>query len=59
MKNNMTRILALLLLLPLQGIGKENVIQCANLIYAGNQTSRCFSDQFLTSVQKDTGIATE
>jgi hypothetical protein len=50
---------ALLLMLASVGQAKENVIQCANLIYAGNQTSRCFSDQFLTSVQKDTGIATE
>ena len=38
---------------------KENSIQCANLIYAGNHTSRCFSDAFLTAVQKDTDIATE
>jgi hypothetical protein len=38
---------------------KENVIQCANLIYAGNHTSRCFSDEFLSAVQKQTTIATE
>lgn len=38
---------------------KENSIQCANLIYGGNHTSRCFSDAFLTAVQKDTEIATE
>jgi hypothetical protein len=38
---------------------KENPIQCANLIYGGNHTSRCFSDAFLTAVQKDTDIATE
>ena len=41
------------------GIAKENVIQCANLIYAGNHTSRCFSDEFLSAVQKQTTIATE
>jgi hypothetical protein len=38
---------------------KDNVIQCANLIYAGTQTSRCFSDQFLSAVQRDAGIPTE
>lgn len=38
---------------------KESAIQCANLIYGGNHTSRCFSDAFLTAVQKDTEIATE
>jgi hypothetical protein len=35
---------------------KEGVIHCANLIYAGVQTSRCFSDDFLSTVQKETGI---
>jgi hypothetical protein len=40
-------------------LAKEGVIQCANLIYAGNRTSRCFSDAFLTAVQKKTEIATE
>ncbi len=39
--------------------GKEGTIQCANLIYGGNHTSRCFSDQFLTAVQKQTTIPTE
>jgi len=39
--------------------GKENVIQCANLIYGGNHTSKCFSDEFLSAVQKETTIATE
>lgn len=38
---------------------KEGVIQCANLIYGGNHTSRCFSDEFLSAVQKETTIATE
>lgn len=54
-------VLSFVLLLVLCPVGhaKENVIQCANLIYAGNQTSRCFSDEFLSSVQKETGIATE
>jgi hypothetical protein len=51
-------IVTIMLSLCSMTIAKENVIQCANLIYAGNQTSRCFSDQFLSSVQKKTGIAT-
>ena len=38
---------------------KEGVIQCANLIYGGTHTSRCFSDEFLSAVQKQTTIATE
>ncbi len=38
---------------------KENAIQCANLIYGGTHTSRCFSDQFLSSVQQKTTIPTE
>ena len=38
---------------------KEGAIQCANLVYGGSQTSRCFSDEFLSAVQRDTTIATE
>ena len=38
---------------------KDGVIQCANLIYGGNHTSRCFSDEFLSAVQRETTIATE
>jgi hypothetical protein len=38
---------------------KEGVIQCANLIYGGNHTSKCFSDEFLSQVQKKTTIPTE
>lgn len=37
----------------------NGVIQCANLIYAGTQTSRCFSDEFLSSIQKKTSVVTE
>ena len=50
---------ALLFLAALTVLAKDNVIQCANLIYGGNHTSRCFSDAFLSSVQKETTIATE
>lgn len=38
---------------------KEGTIQCANLIYGGTHTSRCFSDEFLSVVQKETTIPTE
>lgn len=38
---------------------KDDAIQCANLIYAGNNTSRCFSDEFLSTIQRKTAIATE
>ncbi len=34
-------------------------VQCANLIYGGTHTSRCFSDEFLSAVQKETTISTE
>jgi uncharacterized protein DUF4159 len=37
---------------------KEDVVQCGNLIFAGNNTSRCFSDEFLSAIQKQTSIAT-
>ncbi|MCC5788216.1 MAG: DUF4159 domain-containing protein [Opitutales bacterium] len=36
-----------------------NSIQCANLVYGGTHTSRCFSDEFLTQMQEITGINTE
>ncbi len=38
---------------------KEAAVRCANLIYAGTQTSRCFSDEFLSAVQRESTIATE
>ncbi len=52
---------ALCLLVVFCGIAwaKEGVIRCANLIYGGTHTSRCFSDEFLSSVQRKTTIATE
>ena len=37
---------------------KDDVVQCGNLIFAGNNTSRCFSDEFLSALQKETSIAT-
>ena len=38
---------------------KDAAIRCANLIYAGTQTSLCFSDEFLSAVQRESTIATE
>ena len=35
------------------------LVRAGNLIYAGDQTSVCFSDRFLTTVQTDAGINTE
>jgi hypothetical protein len=45
------------LALPLAA--KEGAVECGNLIYAGTRTSRCFSDEFLTTVQQKTSISTE
>ena len=50
-------ILSLALILPLAA--KEGAVECGNLIYAGTRTSKCFSDEFLTTVQQKTSIATE
>ncbi len=36
----------------------DEVIECANLIYAGTRSSVCFSDKFLASVSRDTTIQT-
>ncbi len=60
----MTRHATLLaaLVLGATAVGADaggGAIQCANLIYAGSQTSRCFSDQFLSTMQQETAIATE
>lgn len=46
-------------LLATSARAKDGVIQCANLIFAGTHTSRCFSDEFLNAVQRETAIATE
>ncbi len=48
----------LLLLACLAGLApgllsaKEGAVECGNLIYAGTKTSRCFSDEFLSTVQQ-------
>ena len=51
--------MALVAFLFLQSQAGEGVVQCANLIYAGTKTSRCFSDQFLTTMQQKTAIPAE
>lgn len=51
-------ILLALLAIPLAA-AKEGAVECGNLIYAGTKTSKCFSDEFLTTVQQKTSIATE
>lgn len=40
-------------------MAKDAAVRCANLIYAGTQTSRCFSDEFLSAVQRESTVATE
>lgn len=40
-------------------VAKENTIQCANLIYGGTHTSRCFSDEFLRETNLKTSVRTE
>jgi len=51
-------ILSIFSLLISTSIAKDDVVQCGNLIYAGTNTSRCFSDEFLSDVQRKTSIAT-
>lgn len=58
------KALSLWICLLLAGVGLGSrayagAIQCANLIYGGTHTSRCFSDEFLSAVQKETTISTE
>jgi hypothetical protein len=40
------------------GDARPGVVQCANLIYAQDRSSICFSDAFLGQLQKDTNICT-
>ena len=55
----MKTILLLALAFPLSLAAKEGAVECGNLIYAGTKTSKCFSDEFLTTVQQKTSISTE
>ncbi len=52
-------VAAVLLQWPGTGFTNDVAIQCANLIYAVSQTSRCFSDEFLSAAQRETTILTE
>jgi len=36
-----------------------DLVQCANLIYAGTKTSKCFSDRFLKRLSLETNIQTD
>lgn len=38
------------------GIISPRQVQVGNLVYAGTKTSKCFSDSFLSSVNRDAGI---
>ena len=35
---------------------RDNLVQCANLIYAGSKSSRCFSAKFLEEVRDETQV---
>jgi hypothetical protein len=59
MKKSVLFILAFINVFATLGAGKGETVQCANLIYGGNNTSRCFSDEFLSDVQRKTAIPTE
>jgi hypothetical protein len=52
-------LMIFLLLFATKASAKDSVIQCANLIYGGTHASRCFSSEFLRSVQRRTTIKTE
>ncbi|MDA3961471.1 MAG: DUF4159 domain-containing protein [Planctomycetota bacterium] len=56
----MIRLLCLLLIVCACGaaeLGRN--VRVGNLIYAGDKTSVCFSDRFLTTVQAEAGINTD
>ncbi len=61
------RLLALAVFLPLLVMGhpgpgavqEGDKVKCANLTYAMNKTSVCFSDRFLRRLQLETNILTE
>jgi hypothetical protein len=36
----------------------ESIVQIANLVYAGTKSSKCFSDHFLATAEKETAIST-
>jgi hypothetical protein len=44
---------------PLQSQQRRGVVRCANLVYANNKTSVCFSSEFLVELSKKANVATE
>jgi len=50
-------LLAVLFLTPALCLAES--VQCGILVYGGTHTSRCFSDEFLSAVQRETTIITE
>jgi hypothetical protein len=51
-------LLLVALIMPIRA-QKDGAVECGLLIYGGTKTSRCFSDEFLSTVQQKTSIATE
>ena len=41
---------------PGRAVENDAIVQCANLVYAGSKTSKCFSDKFLSTVERETNI---
>ncbi len=41
------------------GQAADAVVRCANLIYAGSKSSKCFSDKFLATTRVETNIETQ
>jgi len=59
MKIHALTFATLLALITAPLLPAEEGVQCGNLIYGGTQTSRCFSDEFLSAVQRETTIKTD
>jgi hypothetical protein len=58
MANNVLSSLFLVLLLTALGAAERRAV-VGNVVYAGDKTSVCFSDRFLTTVETEGGIPTE
>jgi hypothetical protein len=59
--HGVTAVLGLLLCAPMsaQDAGEGARVQCANLVYAVNKTSVCFSDRFLQRLELETNVRTD
>jgi hypothetical protein len=55
----MIRTVLLLLLLAAVGAVEARIVAAGNLVYAGDRTSVCFSDRFLTTVKAESGVEVE